>query len=103
MLEIAKDVKEAGATMIRGGAYKPRTSPYVFQGLGTEGIEILKEARAKYGLPIVTEIMSVEKIDEFVENVDLIQVGARNMQNFDLLKALGKINKPILLKRGPPC
>lgn len=100
LLEIAKDVKEAGATMIRGGAYKPRTSPYVFQGLGTEGIEILKEARAKYGLPIVTEIMSVEKIDEFVENVDLIQVGARNMQNFDLLKALGKINKPILLKRG---
>lgn len=100
LLEIAEAVKDAGATMLRGGAYKPRTSPYVFQGLGTVGIEILKEAREKYSLPIVTEIMSVEKIDEFVENVDIIQVGARNMQNFDLLKALGKIDKPVLLKRG---
>ena len=100
LLEIAEAVKDAGATMLRGGAYKPRTSPYVFQGLGTVGIEILKEAREKYSLPIVTEIMSVEKIDEFVDNVDIIQVGARNMQNFDLLKALGKIDKPVLLKRG---
>ena len=100
ILEIAEGVKGAGAKMLRGGAYKPRTSPYVFQGLQTQGIEYLVEAREKYGLPIVTEIMSVDKIDEFVENVDIIQVGARNMQNFDLLKALGKIDKPILLKRG---
>lgn len=97
---IAEKVKEYGGAMLRGGAYKPRTSPYVFQGLGTTGIEYLVNARNKTGLPIVSEIMSVEKIDEFVQNVDLIQVGARNMQNFDLLKALGKINKPILLKRG---
>ena len=100
ILEIAEGVKEAGARMLRGGAYKPRTSPYVFQGLQTQGIEYLVEAREKYNLPIVTEIMSIDKIDEFVENVDIIQVGARNMQNFDLLKALGKIDKPILLKRG---
>ena len=100
ILDIAASVKEAGAVMLRGGAYKPRTSPYVFQGLGSEGVELLCEARKKYNLPIVSEIMSVDKIDEFVENVDLIQVGARNMQNFELLKALGKINKPILLKRG---
>lgn len=86
--------------MLRGGAYKPRTSPYAFQGLGTEGILDMVEARKRTGLPIVSEIMSADKIDEFVEYVDLIQVGARNMQNFDLLKALGKINKPILLKRG---
>ena len=97
---IAESVKEYGGVMLRGGAYKPRTSPYVFQGLGTTGIEYLVKSRNKTGLPIVSEIMSVEKIDEFVKNVDLIQVGARNMQNFDLLKALGKINKPILLKRG---
>lgn len=97
---LAEKVKEAGADMLRGGAYKPRTSPYAFQGLGTEGIEALVEARRRTGLPIVSEIMSIDKIDEFVENVDLIQVGARNMQNFDLLKALGKIDKPILLKRG---
>ena len=100
ILDIAATVKEAGAVMLRGGAYKPRTSPYVFQGLGSEGVELLCEAREKYNLPIVSEIMSVDKIDEFVENVDLIQVGARNMQNFELLKALGKINKPVLLKRG---
>ncbi|WP_461813113.1 3-deoxy-7-phosphoheptulonate synthase [Faecalimonas sp.] len=97
---LAKKVKEAGADMLRGGAYKPRTSPYAFQGLGTAGIEAMVEARKQTGLPIVSEIMSADKIDEFVENVDLIQVGARNMQNFDLLKALGKIRKPILLKRG---
>ena len=100
IMDIAKEVSDAGAKMLRGGAYKPRTSPYVFQGLGTKGIELMCDAREKYHLPIVSEIMSVDKIDEFVENVDLIQVGARNMQNFELLKALGKINKPILLKRG---
>lgn len=98
--QLAKEVKDAGACMLRGGAYKPRTSPYAFQGLGTEGIEAMVEARRQTGLPIVSEIMSIDKVDEFVENVDLIQVGARNMQNFDLLKALGKIDKPILLKRG---
>lgn len=97
---LAEEVKGAGACMLRGGAYKPRTSPYAFQGLGTEGIEVMVEARRRTGLPIVSEIMSIDKVDEFVEYVDLIQVGARNMQNFDLLKALGKINKPILLKRG---
>ena len=100
LMTIAAAVKEAGATMLRGGAYKPRTSPYAFQGLATEGIKILCEAREKFGLPIVTELMSVEKLDEFVENVDLIQVGARNMQNFDLLKALGRVKTPVLLKRG---
>lgn len=97
---LGKTIKEIGADMLRGGAYKPRTSPYSFQGLGTEGIKALVEARNCTGLPIVSEIMSVDKIPEFVENVDLIQVGARNMQNFDLLKELGKIRKPILLKRG---
>lgn len=98
--DIAKEVKAAGGVMLRGGAYKPRTSPYAFQGMGSEGIECMVNARKATGLPIVSEIMSIDKINEFVENVDLIQVGARNMQNFDLLKALGKINKPILLKRG---
>ncbi|HIR15077.1 3-deoxy-7-phosphoheptulonate synthase [Massilicoli timonensis] len=97
---IAKEVKEAGADMLRGGAYKPRTSPYAFQGLGFAGIMNLKQAKKETGMPIVSEIMSVDKIDEFVEHVDILQVGARNMQNFDLLKALGKTNKPILLKRG---
>jgi 3-deoxy-7-phosphoheptulonate synthase len=100
LLELAKDVKEAGGRMLRGGAYKPRTSPYAFQGMGTKGIEWLCEAREKYGLPIVSELMSIDKIDEFEEHVDLIQVGARNMQNFDLLKVLGKSKKPVLLKRG---
>ena len=98
--DLAQTLKEMGADMLRGGAYKPRTSPYSFQGLGKEGIMALVEARKRTGLPIVSEIMSVDKIDEFVENVDLIQVGARNMQNFDLLKELGKIRKPVLLKRG---
>ena len=97
---IAQEVKDGGAKMLRGGAYKPRTSPYSFQGLGTKGIEYMCEAREKTGLPIVSELMSVDKIDEFVKNVDIIQIGARNMQNFDLLKAVGKTNKPILLKRG---
>ena len=97
---IGQEVKSAGADMIRGGAYKPRTSPYSFQGLGYEGILDMVAAREETGLPIVSELMSADKIDEFVENVDLVQIGARNMQNFDLLKACGHINKPILLKRG---
>ena len=86
--------------MLRGGAFKPRTSPYSFQGLGLEGLDILCEAKAATGLPIVTELMSAEYLDIFNEKVDLIQIGARNMQNFELLKVLGKIDKPILLKRG---
>ncbi len=97
---IAKAVKAAGGCMLRGGAYKPRTSPYAFQGMGTEGILAMVEARNVTGLPIVSELMSEEKIDEFEEYVDLVQIGARNMQNFQLLKALGKMTKPILLKRG---
>ncbi len=100
LLEIAKGVKEAGGVMLRGGAYKPRTSPYAFQGMGSEGILCMVKAREKYGLPIVSELMSESKLPEFEEYVDLIQVGARNMQNFDLLKALGKSTKPVLLKRG---
>ena len=97
--EVAARVKAAGATFLRGGAFKPRTSPYAFQGLKAEGLELLKEARKKTGLPIVTEIMSTSHLDLF-EDVDVIQVGARNMQNFELLKALGHTDKPILLKRG---
>lgn len=100
ILSIARSVKKAGAGFLRGGAFKPRTSPYSFQGLKDEGLELLKYARQQTGLPIVTEIMSTEYIDEYVENVDIIQVGARNMQNFELLKQLGKTRKPILLKRG---
>lgn len=96
---IAKAVKASGANMLRGGAFKPRTSPYDFQGLKTTGIELLKHARAATGLPIVTEIMGTQYLDAFMD-VDLIQVGARNMQNFDLLRELGKLRKPILLKRG---
>ncbi|MBQ2891146.1 MAG: 3-deoxy-7-phosphoheptulonate synthase [Clostridia bacterium] len=97
--EIAKSVKASGATMLRGGAFKPRTSPYAFQGLRKEGINLLLKAKKETGLPIVTEIMDISHIDLFDE-VDVIQVGARNMQNFELLKELGKTNKPILLKRG---
>ena len=100
IIEIAKSIKESGANFLRGGAFKPRTSPYSFQGLELEGLKLLKVAKKETGLPIVTEIMSTKYIDEFVNNVDVIQVGARNMQNFDLLKELGKTNKPILLKRG---
>ena len=100
IIRIAKEVKELGAGLLRGGAFKPRTSPYAFQGLKYEGLELLKKARQNTGLPIVTELMSPYDIETFVENVDVIQVGARNMQNFDLLKELGKTNKPILLKRG---
>lgn len=97
---VAKSVKLGGASMLRGGAFKPRTSPYSFQGLKELGLDYLKAAREETGLPIVTEIMSADKIERFVEDVDLIQVGARNMQNFELLKELGKTRKPILLKRG---
>ena len=100
IIEIAKSVKASGANFLRGGAFKPRTSPYSFQGLELEGLELLKKAREATGLPIVTEIMSTDYIDVFERDVDVIQVGARNMQNFDLLKQLGKTNKPILLKRG---
>ena len=96
---VAKRVKEAGAGLLRGGAFKPRTSPYAFQGLHAKGIDLLLEAKRETGLPIVTEIMDVATLPLF-EDVDVIQVGARNMQNFDLLKALGKTNKPVLLKRG---
>ena len=100
MNAVAKSVKEAGATLLRGGAFKPRTSPYSFQGLTEKGLDMLKAAGEANGLPIVTEIMSADKIERFVEDVDLIQVGARNMQNFELLKELGKTQVPILLKRG---
>lgn len=97
---IAKEVKHAGGDMLRGGAYKPRTSPYAFQGMGSDGIKAMVQARTQTGLPIVTELMSTDKLDEFITHVDVIQIGARNMQNFDLLKAVGKTKKPILLKRG---
>jgi 3-deoxy-7-phosphoheptulonate synthase len=96
---IAQDVKKSGARFLRGGAFKPRTSPYSFQGLGAKGLELLKLAKKATGLPIVTELMSVTQLDLF-DDVDLIQIGARNMQNFDLLKELGGVKKPILLKRG---
>ena len=100
IVEVAKAVKKSGANFLRGGAFKPRTSPYAFQGLKYQGLELLKEAREVTGLPIVTEIMSPFDIDIFVRDVDVIQVGARNMQNFDLLRLLGQTKKPILLKRG---
>ena len=99
VIEVARAVKAAGATMLRGGAFKPRTSPYDFQGLKAEGIEFLIDAKRETGLPIVTEIMNAEHLPLF-EDVDVIQVGARNMQNFELLKELGRTQKPILLKRG---
>ena len=100
LMETAYAVKKAGATFLRGGAYKPRTSPYSFQGLGTEGIMDMVKAREATGLPIVSELMDETHIDEFEEYVDIVQIGARNMQNFQLLKAVGKMTKPILLKRG---
>lgn len=100
VLEIALAAKASGANLLRGGAFKPRTSPYSFQGLGLEGLDILCEVREETGLPIVTELMSPEYLDLFNEKVDLIQIGARNMQNFDLLKQLGQLERPILLKRG---
>lgn len=100
IIEVAKRVKASGANFLRGGAFKPRTSPYSFQGLELEGLKLLKAAKQETGLPIVTELMSTDYIDDFVENVDVIQIGARNMQNFDLLKQIGRTKTPILLKRG---
>ena len=100
IVEVAKAVKASGANFLRGGAFKPRTSPYSFQGLELEGLELLKIAKQETGLPIVTELMGVEYLDRFVEDVDVIQIGARNMQNFDLLKEVGKTKTPVLLKRG---
>ena len=97
---VARDVKAAGAALLRGGAFKPRTSPYSFQGMGADGLELLLEAKADTGLPIVSELMSADQLPLFEEAVDVIQIGARNMQNFDLLKEAGKLSKPILLKRG---
>ena len=99
IIEVAEAVKKAGATLLRGGAFKPRTSPYSFQGLGLDGLKLLKKAKEETGMPIVTELMSERYLDEF-EGVDVIQIGARNMQNFDLLKAVGRLKVPILLKRG---
>ena len=100
IVEVAEAVQKSGAAALRGGAFKPRTSPYSFQGMGNDGIRLLQEAKAVTGLPIVTEIMSTDNVEMFEMCVDVIQVGARNMQNFDLLKQLGKTSKPILLKRG---
>jgi 3-deoxy-7-phosphoheptulonate synthase len=99
-LETAKAVKEAGADMLRGGAFKPRTSPYAFQGLGLKGLKILEKARDETGLPIVTEVTDTRDVSWVAEYADVMQVGARNMQNFSLLKEVGKANKPVLLKRG---
>jgi 3-deoxy-7-phosphoheptulonate synthase len=101
LLETAEGVKRSGAVMLRGGAYKPRTSPYEFQGLGIEALKILGEAREITGLPVVTEVMSMEDVDLICEYADMLQVGARNMQNFALLRRLATVKKPILLKRGP--
>lgn len=101
LLDTAHAVKHAGATMLRGGAYKPRTSPYDFQGLGIEALKILREAHEQSGLPVVTEVMSTEDVEIICEHADMLQVGARNMQNFALLRKLAKVQKPILLKRGP--
>lgn len=100
MVAVARAVQAAGATAMRGGAYKPRTSPYSFQGMGAEGLRLLMEAREQTGMPIVTELMSADQLPLFEECVDVIQIGARNMQNFDLLKKVGRSKKPILLKRG---
>lgn len=97
---IAKHVKQSGATMLRGGAFKPRTSPYSFQGMRDQGLDLLKVAKQETGLPIVSELMSAQMLDKFVDDVDVIQIGARNMQNYDLLKEVGKTDKPVLLKRG---
>ena len=98
---IAQAVAQAGAQLLRGGAFKPRTSPYAFQGLRYQGLELLQQAKKLTGLPIVTEIMSPDDIEVFMDKADVIQVGARNMQNFDLLQHLGQIKKPVLIKRGP--
>ena len=101
LMQTARAVKAAGAKILRGGAYKPRTSPYDFQGLGVEGLQILKEASLETGLPVVTEVMGIEDLDSVVEYADMLQVGARNMQNYPLLRKLATVPRPILLKRGP--
>ncbi|RLD14103.1 3-deoxy-7-phosphoheptulonate synthase [candidate division KSB1 bacterium] len=100
MIETAKIVKEHGAQLLRGGAFKPRTSPYSFQGLGEEGLKLLKEAGEMFNMPTVSEVLSVEYVELMAKYVDVLQIGARNMQNFVLLREVGKVNKPILLKRG---
>jgi phospho-2-dehydro-3-deoxyheptonate aldolase len=100
IVEIAKRVKASGANFLRGGAFKPRTSPYSFQGLELEGLRLMEIAKQETGLQIVSELMSISYLDEFVDRVDVIQIGARNMQNYDLLKQVGKTNKPVILKRG---
>jgi len=100
LVEIAEAVKEAGANVLRGGAFKPRTSPYSFQGLGEDGLKILKSAGERFGMPVVTEVMDPRQVDMVVEYADIIQIGARNMQNFDLLKEVGRTRTPVLLKRG---
>ena len=100
ILSVAESVKKSGADFLRGGAFKPRTSPYAFDGLGIDGIKLLELAKKCTGLPIVTELMSAEYLDIFAEKVDIIQIGARNMQNFALLREVGKLKKPVLLKRG---
>lgn len=100
ILNIAKQLKESGAHMLRGGAFKPRTSPYAFQGLGIKGLELLAEAREVTGLPVVSEVMDIESLPTACEYIDMVQIGARNMQNYSLLKAVGKTTKPVLLKRG---
>ncbi len=97
---VAAHLASAPVQMLRGGVYKPRTSPYAFQGLGLEGLKILADIRRRHGVPVVTEVMSIGQIDDVVEHADMLQVGSRNMQNFDLLKALGQASKPVLLKRG---
>ncbi|OKH25529.1 3-deoxy-7-phosphoheptulonate synthase [Hydrococcus rivularis NIES-593] len=100
MERVASRLKPTPIQGLRGGVYKPRTSPYTFQGLGLEGLKILADIRRRYGMPVVTEVMSIEQIEAIAAHVDILQVGSRNMQNYDLLKALGQVNKPILLKRG---
>lgn len=100
LLETAEAVKNAGATILRGGAFKPRTSPYSFQGMGEEGLKILAEARERFDMPIITEVMDTEDVDLCAEYADILQIGARNMQNFSLLRKVGKTNRPVMLKRG---
>jgi 3-deoxy-7-phosphoheptulonate synthase len=97
---VAEELQHAPVQALRGGVYKPRTSPYAFQGLGLEGLEILSHVRQRHNIPVVTEVMSIAQIESIVAHADMLQVGSRNMQNFDLLKALGQVEKPILLKRG---
>src|SRR5581483_6585197 len=100
LLSTAETVAKHGAHLLRGGAYKPRTSPYDFQGLAEEGLKLLAEAREKTGLKVITEVLNSEDVDLVAEYADILQVGARNMQNFELLKKLGRVGKPVMLKRG---